>query len=881
MKFTSLLLGIFLGFFLAFTFVSAAECGKTPTDHCTISQDTTFTPGVYQVENLTFVVNSTTLDCNGARLIDKNLGRPLIQVGGTKDITIKNCYFTNYGYAVSNEQPISYPGTLPKPPVEHLTVRDNTFNNGNWVIRIIGSNFNNTVMTPSPAINHQIINNTVLSSYRGIFLQYTNNSNIQDNNFSYIDGDTAILLEGSSHNTIDNNYIGSNTLLNSGRIYIKNTGAISAKSNEIRQNTIQNAYRGIELGQGADDAVVELNQIFDTDVGVLVNSKNNRVQRNSFDLVLRLQDSISNVGVQLSSTSENTTVFMNFFDNTVDPAYDEGLNNKWNDAIRILGNNYTFGNFYDIFFKDTQCKGSMCCTDRNFDNICDDPYTFDVNKQDKYAMRSKSNPSGSPPPGVDPIADISINEVGAVYVIIKAVSYNNEPLTYAIKDSNGLLDPRFIPVLNKPNEFIWQTNLKSAGNYVFKAVATEPSNLNGGVNFNVFIGESDPNCKLYLPQVVSGCEVKEDVTFSPGTYLVPDGISVTADNVKLDCNGAVLDSNGAGVTGIAVTGRQNVQIKNCAVINNQNGMVIDLSNDISVLYSVFSLSIDNGAWIKNSQRIYLEKNTISQTQWGVRFDTVTDSKLADNLITQNQNGQLSLRSGSSNNNISENTISSSISARPIYILNSNCLNNVIYHNNFVDYTPTNKPTDGGANNQWNLNGEGNYYSPHPCIDNNWDGICDNPYRLISLGTIEDKYPFARIDGWKKLPYPQITVSSTTPKIGQPMTIQLVDPDMANKQYLFAMDLTTTPGFFLSDGRLIDLTGSGLFVASLLYGPQLGFVHTGTFDSQGVATVIWNVLPLPALHGLPVYFNFIPFNPAQGVPESVLATYKSKGVILQQ
>src|SRR3989344_3863737 len=105
MRILSLSLGILLGFFLAFVAVSAVECGQTPTDHCTISQDTTFTPGVYQVENITIIANNTLVDCSGAELQDKTYARArgVFHVGGTKDVTIKNCTMKGSTFAaISN-----------------------------------------------------------------------------------------------------------------------------------------------------------------------------------------------------------------------------------------------------------------------------------------------------------------------------------------------------------------------------------------------------------------------------------------------------------------------------------------------------------------------------------------------------------------------------------------------------------------------------------------------------------------------------------------------------------------------------------------------------------------------------------------------------------
>ena len=78
-----------LGFFLALPFLFAAECGQTPTSHCTLSVSTTFAPGTYaEVENLTVIANRTVVDCNGA-VFTSTTGQSLFHVGGTQGGTIK------------------------------------------------------------------------------------------------------------------------------------------------------------------------------------------------------------------------------------------------------------------------------------------------------------------------------------------------------------------------------------------------------------------------------------------------------------------------------------------------------------------------------------------------------------------------------------------------------------------------------------------------------------------------------------------------------------------------------------------------------------------------------------------------------------------------
>ena len=269
-----------------------------------------------------------------------------------------------------------------------------------------------------------------------------------------------------------------------------------------------------------------------------------------------------------------------------------------------------------------------------------------------------------------------------------------------------------------------------------------------------------------------------------------------------------------------------------------------------------------------------------------------NSLLYKNQIINNQDGQIILGGSSSYNNITENTVQSyfGIIPPPIRIAQYLAQDNVVYRNNFIFFPigANGAPADSGTNTQWTINGEGNYWSdwtsqfngnPRVCINNNWDNFCDTPY-LIRFNS-QDTAPFSIANGWERN-YPQITVSTTTPQQGQPMTIQLVDPDMAGQLYFVVGDIFTGSGLPMGDGRVIDLAGSGVFFAMVENPYNLGFSFSGIFDQQGVATITWNIPQIPglSLSGVPVYFNILPFNPNLPYPQAILRTYRSPGVVIQ-
>ncbi|MEW5896262.1 MAG: right-handed parallel beta-helix repeat-containing protein [Nanoarchaeota archaeon] len=87
-----------------------------------------------------------------------------------------------------------------------------------------------------------------------------------------------------------------------------------------------------------------------------------------------------------------------------------------------------------------------------------------------------------------------------------------------------------------------------------------------------------------------GMVITENTTFCPGTYNLPKGIEIGADNVSLDCNGAVLEGEGSGNNGI-LDGRNNVVIKNCNIKDFLGG--ITLANPYSYYNKVYNNTISS------------------------------------------------------------------------------------------------------------------------------------------------------------------------------------------------------------------------------------------------------------------------------------------------
>lgn len=118
-----------------------------------------------------------------------------------------------------------------------------------------------------------------------------------------------------------------------------------------------------------------------------------------------------------------------------------------------------------------------------------------------------------------------------------------------------------------------------------------------------------------------------------------------------------------------------------------------------------------------SKNNIIQNNILNSNGDGMRFHTISNSKIIGNKITN--------------------------SGRGIVIYASK--NNIIYDNDFNEIYP---PSDSGGNNQWDNGNRGNHYSvfdeaSEGCYDTDSNGICDAPYN-ISGGFSVDRYPWGAI-----------------------------------------------------------------------------------------------------------------------------------------
>lgn len=94
----------------------------------------------------------------------------------------------------------------------------------------------------------------------------------------------------------------------------------------------------------------------------------------------------------------------------------------------------------------------------------------------------------------------------------------------------------------------------------------------------------------------SGMTITQNTVLCSKIFDLPGGIMIGADNIELDCDGAMLRGDMLGETGIIVDGRNHVTIKDCFITT----------------YKI-------GVYIKNSTHITMTKTSLLKNRMGVRL----------------------------------------------------------------------------------------------------------------------------------------------------------------------------------------------------------------------------------------------------------------------
>ena len=268
-----------------------------------------------------------------------------------------------------------------------------------------------------------------------------------------------------------------------------------------------------------------------------------------------------------------------------------------------------------------------------------------------------------------------------------------------------------------------------------------------------------------------GDEIRVDSGIYPENVNVTKQLTLRGIGMPVvDANGSgsaiTLSANGSTLEGFTATGYPDAGIKvtsnNNTLIGNNDNMT---SGGIGIYLSSSSNNTLRGNVMGSSDAIYLSSsnnnilinNSASGFFTGISLFSSSNNNLSYNFAGGMLYG-ISMQSSDNNTLIGNTATSDKLEA--IFLYSSN--NNIIYHNNILDYS-----AGDYGNNLWDSGypSGGNYWSDYTGTDSNNDGIGDTPYP-ISGGSSVDRYPLmAPYTGEPPTP-PQLKIAVVSPNSGE-------------------------------------------------------------------------------------------------------------------
>jgi len=273
-----------------------------------------------------------------------------------------------------------------------------------------------------------------------------------------------------------------------------------------------------------------------------------------------------------------------------------------------------------------------------------------------------------------------------------------------------------------------------------------------------------------------------DDIFTPAFMEAPNyGIVIKRNGITIDGNEHTLQGqDDEGVSGVFLSGRNNVRIRNMCIAGFYCGIELDSSTGNTITENILKDNFDGIGIIRYSTGNVVSKNKIAANERGIDIYYF-----------------------SSNNIISENDFINngcSISLGQFF----SCSGNIVYHNNFE--TEYGQISYGEGSSVWD-NGYpsgGNYWSDYEGVDQNSgpsqdqpgsDGIGDTPY-VINSNNI-DHYPI--IAPFPSINHPPSKPASPSPADGSDrvplalvLSVQVSDFDWDPITVVFYESGTATP-----------------------------------------------------------------------------------------
>ena len=184
---------------------------------------------------------------------------------------------------------------------------------------------------------------------------------------------------------------------------------------------------------------------------------------------------------------------------------------------------------------------------------------------------------------------------------------------------------------------------------------------------------------------------------------------------------------------VAVVNSTGVTVRDLNLTIQQEGLLF-VSTKKSIIRNVCISNARYGLRLISCEDIQVVNSKFEGNAKGIRLDYSVNNIIKGNVIEENHEGLF--LDNSKENVVKENTIANNI--RGIFIYYST--HNIIYHNNFINNEKHvfTAPAKILIINNWDLNGEGNYWSGHVSVEHDENGIGDTPFVLD--GNNQDNHP---------------------------------------------------------------------------------------------------------------------------------------------
>jgi parallel beta-helix repeat protein len=137
---------------------------------------------------------------------------------------------------------------------------------------------------------------------------------------------------------------------------------------------------------------------------------------------------------------------------------------------------------------------------------------------------------------------------------------------------------------------------------------------------------------------MNGLTINQDTKLEPTVYFLPEGITIDADDVELDGQGATIMGMSKTGIGIRASGRKNIIIKNLRLMDYYHGISIERSTGVEISNCTITSTAEIQA---NSLFLDIWKPTVDSYGGGIFLEQVTDAKLHHNDLQHQMNGLLS------------------------------------------------------------------------------------------------------------------------------------------------------------------------------------------------------------------------------------------------